>query len=104
MGVWSPWERDKVRQDLLGFISLGPTAEGRGLLHVPHHHVSPGLGGSARPCTAQNPLGCGGEALALERQSSCSAPAAIAVETPAKTDISRHHLKSFATKRGVFQV
>lgn len=65
MGVWSPWERDKVRQDLLGFISLGPTAEGRGLLHEPQHHVSPGPGGSARPCTAQNPLGCGGEAAAL---------------------------------------
>lgn len=23
MGVWSPWARDKVRQDPLGFISLG---------------------------------------------------------------------------------
>lgn len=44
MGVWSPWERDKVRQDLLGFISLGPAAEGRGQLHAPTTMSPQGLG------------------------------------------------------------
>lgn len=49
----------------LGASSAAEAAEGGGLLPAPHHHVSPGLGGSARLCTAQNPLGCGGEAAAL---------------------------------------